>query len=168
MYTMAEPPAPEEGIRRRGRPRVRRESTGSGPFCCYAPQCDIRSERGAVILLPDEIDILRLIDLNGLEQEEAARILGISRRTLWKDLHETRRKVADALVHGKLIEIAGCSRRIQGGCPKREMPDSPGDWEGICPRREEIEPDFPDPEGNCFTGRTAGQEGKDIPDTAHE
>lgn len=98
---------------------------GSDPFCCYGPQCDINTESGTVVLLPDEIDILRLVDLNGLEQEEAAQVLGISRRTLWKDLHETRRKVADVLVHGKQTEIAGCIRRVQGGCPKREGRLSP-------------------------------------------
>ena len=47
----------------------------------------------------------------------------------------TRKKVTDALVHGKLIEISGCTRRIQGGCPKREMTLSPEEMEEICPRR---------------------------------
>jgi predicted DNA-binding protein (UPF0251 family) len=166
---MAEPAGFEEGVRRRGRPRVQREITGSGPFCCYAPQCDINSESGAVILLPDEIDILRLVDLNGLEQEEAARVLGISRRTLWKDLHETRRKVADALVHGKIIEIAGCTRRIQGGCPKREITGSSGIWEGRCPRSQETVPGSPPNEEESLTrADEQGHNRDDETDTAHE
>jgi hypothetical protein len=76
-----------------------------------------------------------LIDLDGLEQESAAKILGISRRTLWKDLHEARRKVADALVNGKMIEISGCSRRYQSGCPKSDGVICPDGSEVMCPRR---------------------------------
>jgi uncharacterized protein len=124
----------EEGIRRRGRPRVRRQPVCSGPFRCYGPLCEIQDKIGKVIILPEEIDILRLIDLEGLEQEEAAVVLGISRRTLWKDLHEARRKVTDALVNGRLIEMSGCSRKTDGICPKNEGIYCPKRNGGICPR----------------------------------
>jgi predicted DNA-binding protein (UPF0251 family) len=112
-----------EGARRRGRPRVTRrvELTGR-QLRCYAPQCSIGEEQESITLLPEELELLKLIDLNGLEQEEASAIMGISRRTAWKDLHGARRKVADALVHGKVIEIAGCELRMDGLCPK----DAPG------------------------------------------
>lgn len=46
-----------------------------------------------------------------MTQEDAAEKSGISRRTLWKDLHEARKKVADALVKGMIIEIEGCPER---------------------------------------------------------
>ena len=49
----------------------------------------------------------------------------ISRKTLWRDLHEARRKVADALVHGKTIRIVGCGRRGEEGCPDDEGGPSP-------------------------------------------
>ena len=61
---------------------------------------------------------IRLIDLDGLEQEEAAEKLGVSRKTAWRDLHEARRKIADALVNGKGIEMAGCQKAAEGRCPK--------------------------------------------------
>ena len=70
------------------------------------------------MLQPDEIELIRLIDLEGLEQEEAAEKLGVSRKTAWRDLHEARRKIADALVNGKGIEMAGCTRAAEGRCPK--------------------------------------------------
>jgi predicted DNA-binding protein (UPF0251 family) len=89
-----------------------------GPFRCYAPQCDTAEGKEIVSLLPEEIELLKLVDLNGLGQEEASVIMGVSRRTIWKDLHEARRKVIDALIHGKRIEIAGCERRIEGHCPE--------------------------------------------------
>jgi uncharacterized protein len=70
-----------------------------------------------VILLPEEVEVLNLVDLQGLEQGAAAGALGVSRKTAWRDLHEARRKVADALVNGKTIGIAGCARRQHGLCP---------------------------------------------------
>ncbi len=128
-------PADDElDVPRRGRPRGRRGPIGCGPLTCYGPQCDIRKEKLRVLLRPDEIEILRLVDLEGLEQEQAAQALGISRKTLWKDLHEARRKVIDALVNGKNIDILGCSRRSEGECPRRDESFCPKHDGGICPR----------------------------------
>ena len=127
-------PADEEtNSPRRGRPRVRRGPIGCGPLRCYAPQCEIWDENQRVVLRPDEIEVLRLVDLEGFEQEEAAQALGISRKTLWKDLHEARRKVTDALVHGKMIEFSGCPRKNEGICPRRDDSFCPKQG-GLCPR----------------------------------
>jgi predicted DNA-binding protein (UPF0251 family) len=69
-----------------------------------------------VILRPEEIEVLRLVDLLGMQQEAAAEAMGVSRKTLWRDLHEERQKVAGAIVHGRAIIIEGCGRRGGGGC----------------------------------------------------
>ncbi|WP_214035892.1 DUF134 domain-containing protein [Methanospirillum sp.] len=106
--------------RRRGRPRIRRRLSENGLLRCYGPRCRVPVELEAVVLLPDEIEVIRLIDLEGLEQEEAASFLGVSRRTVWKDLHDARRKIADALVNGKNIEVAGCVREGGNECPKND------------------------------------------------
>ncbi|OPY36392.1 MAG: hypothetical protein A4E35_01931 [Methanoregula sp. PtaU1.Bin051] len=113
------------GCPRRGRPRVRRIIAGLSESRCYKPCC-CEGEGGGILLQPDEIELIRLIDLEGLEQEEAAERLGVSRKTAWRDLHEARRKIADALVNGKGIEMAGCTRAAEGRCPK-------------CPRKEPAE-----------------------------
>ncbi|KUK60961.1 MAG: hypothetical protein XD82_1399 [Methanoculleus marisnigri] len=104
------------GHRGRGRPRVRRTIGDQGVFRCFGPLCGRPDE--FVVILPEEVETLRLVDLQGLDQEEAAVALGVSRKTLWRDLHEARGKVADALVHGKTIRIVGCDRRPQEGCPE--------------------------------------------------
>jgi hypothetical protein len=52
------------------------------------------------------MEAMRLVDLMDYDQESAAGIAGVSRRTLWRDLHSARKKVADALVNGKTIEIS--------------------------------------------------------------
>jgi len=58
-----------------------------------------------VVLKVSEIEAMRLVDLEGLTQEEAAERIGISRKTLWMDLKRGRKKVVDALVNGKVIVI---------------------------------------------------------------
>jgi hypothetical protein len=78
--------------------------------------------------------VLNLIDLQGLSQEEASIVLGVSRKTVWRDIHEARRKVVDALVNGKSIEVSGCDRRLAGFCPQRNRGICPKEDGGICPR----------------------------------
>ena len=103
---------------RRGRPRVQRIIEGTGESRCYEPRCCPHEDGIVISLKPEEIELIRLIDLEGLEQEEAAEKLGVSRKTAWRDLHEARRKIADALVNGKGIEMAGCQKAAEGRCPK--------------------------------------------------
>ena len=103
---------------RRGRPRVRRIIEGLGESRCYEPRCCPGEVGTGISLNPEEIELIRLIDLEGLEQEEAALKLGVSRKTVWRDIHEARRKIADALVNGKGIEMTGCIKAAEGRCPK--------------------------------------------------
>ena len=58
-----------------------------------------------VVLTYAELEAIRLVDLEGLSQEEASARMGISRRTFWSDLRSARVKVATALVHGRPIRI---------------------------------------------------------------
>jgi len=102
---------------RSGRPRRTRIIAGTSASRCYKPCCQAETGQG-VSLQPEEIELIRLIDLEGLEQEAAAEKLGVSRKTAWRDLHEARRKIADALVNGKGIEMAGCTKAAEGRCPK--------------------------------------------------
>jgi predicted DNA-binding protein (UPF0251 family) len=60
-----------------------------------------------------EIESLRLVDLEGLTQEEAAARMGISRRSLWSDLNKARKKVAYALSKGCAIQITGKGAEVQ-------------------------------------------------------
>jgi predicted DNA-binding protein (UPF0251 family) len=62
-----------------------------------------------VVLTLDEFEALRLADLGGLYQEEAAGRMGVSRQTFGRVVESARRKVADALVNAKALVIAGGS-----------------------------------------------------------
>ena len=55
----------------------------------------------------DEFEALRLADLNGLHQEDAARQMRISRATFGNILTEAHAKIADAIINGKAIRIEG-------------------------------------------------------------
>jgi predicted DNA-binding protein (UPF0251 family) len=120
---------------------MKRQIRGEGPLRCFAPQCKPAGEVEPVSLLPAEVEILRLVDLEGLQQEEAAVVLGVSRKTLWRDLHEARRKVADALVNGRTIEMATCSCAEDGVCPRRTGTACPRSADGTCPYLCGTDPD---------------------------
>ena len=63
----------------------------------------------AVVLLPAEIEALRLVDLLGMDLQSAAHSLGVSKSTTWRIVKLARRKIADALVNGKRIIVKGGS-----------------------------------------------------------
>lgn len=70
------------------------------------------------ILKLEELEAIRLKDLLGLEQEECAEKMEVSRPTFQRILLSAREKIADSLVNGKIIHIEGgnFTRNI---CPVR-------------------------------------------------
>ena len=67
------------------------------------PLCDLEE----LALTYDELEAMRLADLEGLYQEDAAVRMQISRQTFGNIVKVARKKVADALVNGKAIRIEG-------------------------------------------------------------
>lgn len=62
---------------------------------------------GGVRLSVEEAEAIRLKDLEGLEQEQCAERMNISRTTFQRVLGSARQKIADALLNGKTIRIEG-------------------------------------------------------------
>jgi predicted DNA-binding protein (UPF0251 family) len=61
---------------------------------------------GEVVKLQlDEFEAMRLCDLDGKNQIEASEIMGISRGTIQRLLESGRKKLADALLNSKAINI---------------------------------------------------------------
>ena len=81
-----------------------------------------RVELEETTLTLDELEALRLADLNGLYQEQAAPKMNVSRSAFARILDSARRKVADALVHGKCLRLEGGVVRAgpgrAGACPR--------------------------------------------------
>jgi len=60
---------------------------------------------GSVEIELDEFEAMRLCDLDGKNQIEASEIMGISRGTIQRLLESGRKKLADALLNSKAINI---------------------------------------------------------------
>ncbi|HKK20345.1 MAG TPA: DUF134 domain-containing protein [candidate division Zixibacteria bacterium] len=67
------------------------------------PLCSLQE----VVLTFDEFEALRLADLEGLYQEEAAAKMKVSRATFGRILTSAHGKVADGLINGRAIRIDG-------------------------------------------------------------
>ncbi|HHT37677.1 MAG TPA: DUF134 domain-containing protein [Firmicutes bacterium] len=65
-----------------------------------------------VILTVEEYETLRLIDHEGLIQEECAEIMHVARTTVQRLYNSARKKIAEALVEGKIIRIDGGDYRV--------------------------------------------------------
>ncbi len=55
----------------------------------------------------DEYEAIRLMDLENLQQEQAAAQMGVARTTVQLIYNNARRKLADCLVNGKRLVIEG-------------------------------------------------------------
>jgi predicted DNA-binding protein (UPF0251 family) len=75
----------------------------------------------AVSITLEELEAVRLVDLLDLDQEEAAFYMGISRKALWNDLMNARKKIAAALVYGMGLRIEGGSFVLRGGEGSKDM-----------------------------------------------
>jgi predicted DNA-binding protein (UPF0251 family) len=75
-----------------------------------------------VLLSLDEYEAIRLADLEGFYQEQAALRMNVSRQTFGRIVEAARRKVADVLVNGKTLRIKGGQVSINAGgitrCPR--------------------------------------------------
>jgi predicted DNA-binding protein (UPF0251 family) len=74
---------------------------------CFKPLCKPLSKLDGVYLTLDEFEAVRLACLDGLKQEEASRLMKISRPTFSRIITSAHRKIADALVNIKAIKIGG-------------------------------------------------------------
>jgi predicted DNA-binding protein (UPF0251 family) len=95
------------------------------PFCCRhiagRPVASIFKPRGVpmhgieeVVMALDEFEAMRLADLGGMYQEQAAEQMKISRPTFSRIIDSAHRKMADAIVHGKALRIEGGPVQIDG------------------------------------------------------
>ena len=74
------------------------------------------------VLTIEEVEALRLKDLVGLDQQEAAQRMEVSRPTFQRILTMARNSVARALLEGKAIRIEGGSYEVCKKARKRGGP----------------------------------------------
>jgi predicted DNA-binding protein (UPF0251 family) len=104
-------------------------------------------ELGEIVLALDEFEAIRLADLEGFYQEQAAERMSVSRPTFGRILAVAHRKVAEALAHGKTLKIEGGTIRVERlrsprcECPRcRRTEDVDGAGEKSAPMNAEAPP----------------------------
>ena len=101
-------------------------------------------------LTVDEVEALRLKELEELDQESSAEKMGISRPTFQRILSSARKKTADALLNGKAIRIEGgvfamanstyrCFNGHEWSVPFSENPRTPPE---LCPTCDTTQIEF--------------------------
>ncbi len=81
----------------------------------FKPRSVPLNELEEVEITIDELETMRLSNIEKLGQEEAARKMGIHQSTFQRALARAKEKVTDALVNGKAIKIHGGDYTMPGG-----------------------------------------------------
>ena len=89
--------------------------------CClpgnneFGPMNRRASLSETVFMTVDEYETIRLIDLEGLTQEECAEQMNVARTTVQRIYFEARKKIAESLVLGRILKIEGGEFRLCDG-----------------------------------------------------
>ncbi len=97
------------------RPRKNRKILGKPPHNLYKPAGVPSTELETITLTLDELEALRLADYEALYQEDAAKVMNISRQTFGNIVISARQKCAEALLQGKMLLIEGGDFEIDEG-----------------------------------------------------
>lgn len=115
------------------RPRKWRRVCSLPDSCKFGPLDFNADEDCFVIMTVDEYETIRLIDLEGLSQEECAVNMNVARTTVQSIYSSARKKIAESLVNGKVLRIEGGDYKLCDGtenfcgcsrCRRRRCGDS--------------------------------------------
>lgn len=89
------------------RPRKRRRVCGLPKYQLFGPNTEGNGHNQIIKMSIEEYEVIRLIDLEGLEQEQCAEIMEVARSTVQRMYIVAKQKVADCIVNGKTLRIEG-------------------------------------------------------------
>lgn len=85
------------------------------PGCSRFGPLDPATDADVIIMSVDEFEAIRLIDLEGMTQEECSNQMNVARTTVQGIYNDARKKLADSLVNGKVLLIEGGEYRLCEG-----------------------------------------------------
>jgi len=88
------------------RPRIPRCIKFRPDVYYFKPQGIPLRELEEVVLFPDELEALKLYEVDGLEQVDASEKMKISQPTFARLLGSANKKVAEAIIKGRAIKIS--------------------------------------------------------------
>jgi predicted DNA-binding protein (UPF0251 family) len=127
------------------RPRLQRKVRGEFNATYFKPAGIPVRELQTINLTLDELEAVRLTDLEQLYQADAAEKMNVSRQTLGNIIKSAHKKIAEALIQGKAIRIEGGAIehvRNKYFCPECESTFTDEDNRENCPdcNSRKIEP----------------------------
>ena len=114
-------------------------------YVCELPDYQMYGPKGirardleTIVMTIDELETIRLLDHEGMNQEEAAAQMNVARTTVQRIYVSARKKLADAVISGKILVFEGgdyvlCEKDCEN-CKKPERFKRHG-------RRRHMEPD---------------------------
>ena len=87
------------------RPIKKRKISFDPNVTYFKPRAVPLAELEEVDLASDELEALRLCDLEEMDQIKAAKKMGVSQSTLQRIITSARKKISGALIKGKAIKI---------------------------------------------------------------
>jgi len=109
------------------RPRKRRILSRTPRPAIYKPAGVPLDALRRIKLLHEEMEALRLADLENLSQAEAATRMGVSRSTFQRIVARARRQVARALTKGQALQIEGGTFEVSTPRPRGPRRSHPED-----------------------------------------
>ncbi|OQA22184.1 MAG: hypothetical protein BWY60_00322 [Actinobacteria bacterium ADurb.Bin346] len=89
------------------RPKIKKIIDILPLYAYFKPQGIPMTKLKVTALTLEEIEALKLKDIQNLEQAEAAKKMGISRSTFQRIIKSARYKLADAVIEGKALKVEG-------------------------------------------------------------
>ncbi|MBS7527216.1 DUF134 domain-containing protein [Fusibacter paucivorans] len=98
-------------------------------YARFGPKGQGYTGNANLVMTVEEYESIRLMDYEGMNQEESAKKMEIGRSTFQRIYDDARKKIAQSLVEGRTINIEGGDYKIcenlgecrKGGCCRRQQ-----------------------------------------------